>query len=953
MKGIAGSSFLRGKKIYMSQGQNDPLLHKLQEIRAYAWLLLQHGRKNAQLLRTFYDGRLGEKQKKLHDLLASYPVQDGTGWDEPAWLAWDVNTTGERDHIRIGSMLDQAAHLDIPAYAPFIGRNTNVIITCNDTNAASGLALLQSLVIRIAFMLPHDVRFRLLDPAGFGRAFPMQRYLLEAQIPVEKNGNDVARDLEAVIEDIKSINRTMLTPSITSFDQVPHKERVNWRYQFIFAAEFPYEYDERAIRMLQKISAAGPGAGIYLFIQWNQSYPLPRGVALNGFRNAFYVKQTATLHGLHFRPDAAPAPELQKRLFALLNQARQQEEIIEWEHVVGLDETAWGSERADQFISTAVGLGRGGKRLAIWFGEKDDGQQHTHGVLAGMTGSGKSSLCHVLICGLAMRYSPDELQLYLIDGKNGVEFKPYSALPHAKIVSLHSSAELSRSVLAELVEEMERRNNEFFKPEGVNSLAAYRQKGRGNLARILLIVDEYQELFEGDRSDVAARNLRQLAQMGRNAGIHILLASQRYNVSDMQHRSDILGNIHVRMMMKMTDADAQTLEDFGARGKLLLQRLCDKRGMVVVKDQVGDDDSAYQPGKVAFLTEAQRTTLLAALKKRYRGETIIFDGQAQPSLLHNPQCRRLLAAPNWLTVQEMEVYAHDALRNGGLADTEWYAAEAPRVAWLGQEFNVHGHVSTIFRHRSSQNLILLGEANAPRYGMLAALIAGLSVSGNPHNTKCIVMDNSISGTPWSELLLTTCAMLPEDMFLLCTKNASFLALCLQEAEQELNKRQQLSGEELANEPSLFLLMTELDQLEDLRHKEGHYGEVSNPSLKKELFLRLIREGPEKGIHLILSFTSIRKMSTVLETRYLDYFHYRVGLKMPVNDFLKFGFVQSRNVGELQKAASEPVCALYINMEKSEDVLFKPYSLSTVAEEKGSSITEDIAAIGQIVARRSQ
>ncbi len=937
----------------MSQSQSDPLLRKLQEIREYAWLLVQHGRKNAQQLKACYKAQLIESQKSLRDLLACYPVQNGAGWDEPEWLKWDVGTTGEQDSIRIGSMLEQGARLDVPGYAPFIGRNATVIIPSNETTLSSSLALLQSLVIRIAFMLPHDARFRLLDPAGFGRVFPMQRYLLEAQIPVEKNGNDVARDLEAVIEDIKSINRTMLTPSITSFEQVPHKERVNWRYQFIFAADFPYEYDERAIRMLQKISVAGPGAGIYLFIQWNQNYPLPRDVTINGFRNAFYVDQAAAVHGLQFRPDGAPSPELQKRLFTLLKQAKQQEEIIEWENAVDLDEARWGTESAAQFISTPIGLGRGGMRLDVWFGEKDDGQQHAHGVVAGMTGSGKSSLCHVLICGLAIRYSPDELQLYLIDGKNGVEFKPYSNLPHAKVVSLHSSAELSRSVLAELVEEMERRNNAYFKPEGVNSLAAYRQKGqrRGNLARILLIVDEYQELFEDDRNDVAARNLRQLAQMGRNVGIHIVLSSQRYTVSDMQHRNDILGNIHVRMMMRMTDADVQTLEDFGARGKLLIQRLCDKRGMVVIKDQAGDDDSAYQPGKVAFLAEAQRAALLNALQERYRVDTIVFDGQAQPSLLNNPQCSRLLVAQNWLTAQEMEAYAHDALRNGGLAATEWYAAEAPRVAWLGQEFTVHGHVSVIFRHRSSQNLMLLGEANAPRYGMLAAMIAGLGSSSNPHTTKFIIMDNSLSGTPWSETLLTTCSMLPEELFLLCTKNANLLDACLQEAYQELIKRQQLSGEELIDEPSIFLMVTELDVLEELRRKEGPYGGPSKPSLREEVFLRLITEGPEKGIHCILSFTSLRKMNTVLETRHLDHFQYRVGLKMPVNDFLKFGFAQSRNVVELQKGAAEPVCALYINMESSEDVLFKPYSLSTVSEGRAPSIMQDIDAIGQLLAER--
>ena len=55
-------------------------------------------------------------------------------------------------------------------------------------------------------------------------------------------------------------------------------------------------------------------------------------------------------------------------------------------------------------------------------------------LIAGKTGSGKSTLLHALITNGALRYSPDELELYLIDFKKGVEFKVYATmeLPHAR-----------------------------------------------------------------------------------------------------------------------------------------------------------------------------------------------------------------------------------------------------------------------------------------------------------------------------------------------------------------------------------------------------------------------------------------------------------------------------------------------------------------------------------------
>jgi len=60
-----------------------------------------------------------------------------------------------------------------------------------------------------------------------------------------------------------------------------------------------------------------------------------------------------------------------------------------------------------------------------------------HVLMAGKTGSGKSTLMHILVTNLALHYSPDELEFYLIDFKKGVEFKTYAAnrLPHARVIS--------------------------------------------------------------------------------------------------------------------------------------------------------------------------------------------------------------------------------------------------------------------------------------------------------------------------------------------------------------------------------------------------------------------------------------------------------------------------------------------------------------------------------------
>src|SRR5207245_9777161 len=121
-----------------------------------------------------------------------------------------------------------------------------------------------------------------------------------------------------------------------------------------------------------------------------------------------------------------------------------------------------------------------------------------HALVAGKTGSGKSTLLHALITNLALHYGPDEVELYLIDFKKGVEFKTYAthALPHARVVAVESEREFGLSVLQRLDAELKRRGD-LFRAAGVQDVASYRDSekaahGRGSaLPRLLLIVDEF------------------------------------------------------------------------------------------------------------------------------------------------------------------------------------------------------------------------------------------------------------------------------------------------------------------------------------------------------------------------------------------------------------------------------------------------------------------------------
>lgn len=72
-----------------------------------------------------------------------------------------------------------------------------------------------------------------------------------------------------------------------------------------------------------------------------------------------------------------------------------------------------------------------------------------HALIAGVAGSGKSSLLHTVILRTLTQYSPDELSIYLVDFKRGVEFKIYAdfELPAFKVIAIESEREFGYNIL--------------------------------------------------------------------------------------------------------------------------------------------------------------------------------------------------------------------------------------------------------------------------------------------------------------------------------------------------------------------------------------------------------------------------------------------------------------------------------------------------------------------------
>ncbi len=144
-----------------------------------------------------------------------------------------------------------------------------------------------------------------------------------------------------------------------------------------------------------------------------------------------------------------------------------------------------------------------------------------HLLLGGATGSGKSVALHALLCGLILVRRPQDLQLVLCDAK-GTELTPYGDAPHT-LGKIASTATAIAARIDTLASEMDERYVAM-KKRGVRDVSEARRKGL-NLPYQVLVIDELADLLLQTPS--AEDGLVRVAQKGRAAGLHLILATQR------------------------------------------------------------------------------------------------------------------------------------------------------------------------------------------------------------------------------------------------------------------------------------------------------------------------------------------------------------------------------------------------------------------------------------------
>lgn len=259
-----------------------------------------------------------------------------------------------------------------------------------------------------------------------------------------------------------------------------------------------------------------------------------------------------------------------------------------------------------------------------------------HCLISGATNSGKSVCANSIICSLLLNYKPDELKMIMIDPKK-VEMLFYTNLPHllCPIITESSKALVA---LDKLVKEMMHRFDTFASL-GVKNIASYneyrKQKNEMIMPFIILIVDEFAELMAYKQSNLVEEKVQTLVQLGRAAGIHLILCTQRPSVNVIT--GTIKNNIPCRMTFRLSSfADSKTVIDGSGAEKLLnngdmLLLTPDFTGLrriqgAFVSDQEIDDIVAYCKKQCAPLYDQEFLDLRTEEEKEFELHTKLNSG---------------------------------------------------------------------------------------------------------------------------------------------------------------------------------------------------------------------------------------------------------------------------------------------------------------------------------------
>ncbi len=514
-------------------------------------------------------------------------------------------------------------------------------------------------------------------------------------------------------------------------------------------------------------------------------------------------------------------------------------------------------------------------------------------IVIGIPGSGKSVFLHSLICSAALRYSPDELGMYLIDF-SGVEFNSYAVggLPHARVIAPEAEREFGLSILNELVEEGARRM-ELCRNYNVSNIVDLKNAAPGiKVPRILVIIDEFQKLFEIENDQIsreANSKIHTIIQEFRKFGINLVLATQKLPSGAFLPR-DLIAN---RVVFKSSPADFSSLISLDAGEGM--PRL--RTGQCVYNSESG---APYDNNIVQgfFVSKKDIDEILARL------------GEFAKSHAYTPVQMKVFRSAEQPEFIRRRVQPGDAgMRRPG--------SRIP--IYLGESISVSEYdVNVGLVPETANNILVIGGEQEVAEAICYHSVLSASTSNEAGEATLVVVSGMRPDNELASVILPTLEALPFDHYFPAT--ADDVEKTIAAVKETIDNRRQSNGSISSN---VYIAVFDFQNCRAFDRDTS--GRIEKPSSQAALLEYVLRNGPSVGVFTILQTDNLESLGRVGSV--LSAFNYRVALQMSEGDSNKVvGSSAANKLFVFNRPASRFRAYLRDN-NRNLTIKFKPYKIS--------------------------
>lgn len=782
---------------------------------------------------------------------------------------------------------------EVPLRLGFPGLGSLLIETKHTGREQAVAALNRAVLALLAGSPPGRLAFSLFDPVGLGESFAGLMHLADYEeilinTRIRTRSEQIEQRLGELCEHMEKVIQMYLRNEYETISEYNVAAgNIAERYHFVVAADCPAQFSDEAARRLLSIASAGARCGVFLLLHFDERAERPQTLAMEDLRKAClclrpdgdgFALRDAPLPGMKVHLHQPPPNDAFLAWVRRLGEANRDSSRVEvpFSQIAPADDERWSRATREEL---RVPIGRTGatkrQELALGKGTRQ------HALIAGKTGSGKSTLFHVIVTNLALWCDPDQVEFYLIDFKKGVEFKCYAdgKLPHARVVAIESDREFGLSVLQRLDAEL-RERGEKFRQLGVQDLAGYSKAGgRDPMPRTLLLIDEFQEFFTEDDAvaQEAAVLLDRIVRQGRAFGLHAILGSQTLGGAFTLARAT-LGQMAVRIALQCNEADAYLIMDDENPAPRLLTR----PGEGIYNDSAGAAE-ANSPFQVVWMEEDERDAHLAevAALARERGldgkPRVVFEGNAPARIEEDQTVAALLDAAETAGTGAKAGTGEKAGKGGPSASSP--APAGPPRLLLGAPNAIKGPTEVLFERQSGSHLLVVGQREDAIEAMAAV---GLRLLRAQLGDRCrlVLADTRLSDPNQPSWLKEILPALPGVEI----PEAHEIGDAVNGLAAELKKRAETGGN--ADRESLFLFVLGLQRIKALRHEEDFsfsLDEEEGEAKPSASFNELIEEGPAHGIHVVAALDTYNNVNRCLSRKALAEFEKKVLFQMSAAD----------------------------------------------------------------------